>query len=171
MYSQCSHSNNNPFNMTHLREIFRKESFLSLIIFAALLAALLIQQPYLKLNVQVIVIAYSAVMAAAYRAELRRLAKLLFGIVLGYGSMLFGVIVYMQLPNEEVERSASNRTPPPQRFDVALFGPLLGLFVLALVFIYYYRFRKGDDTLPEKYFSYALLIGLCAISGISLFLK
>lgn len=169
MYSQCSHYNNNPFNMTHPHEIFRKERFLSLIIFAALLAALLIQQPYLKLNVQVIVIAYSAVMAAAYRAELRRLAKLLFGIVLGYGSMLFGVIVYMQLPNEEVERSASNRTP--QRFDVALFGPLLGLFVLALVFIYYYRFRKGDDTLPEKYFSYALLIGLCAISGISLFLK
>ncbi len=53
---------------------------------------------------------------------------------------------------------------PPQRFDLIMVAPFIGLLFFMVSFIYYYRLKEKDVTMIERKFSYILfftqLIGL-----------
>ena len=124
------------------------------------MTSFVVQQLYFNIHGQLIILLAVIIMTISYHYNWVDLAKALLGVTISYGSFIFGYIVYMALPNESVDRAKLNNEPPPQRFDIFIFGTVLGLFFLFLTLLYYYRLRESKNTKLEKYFSYSLLISV-----------
>lgn len=144
-----------------------RQNILTIIILLAVLTALIFEQPHLDTNFSLIAILIASILAISYKYEILGFAKILFSIIIIYGSFVFGFIFYMLLPNESVEQSIINHESPPQRFDLFIFGTFLGIFSSFLTILYYFILKKIESTILEKYFSYVLVIGLTMTTIIS----
>ncbi len=147
-----------------------RQNIWTIIILLAILASLILEQPYFHFHIRLVAMSIAIILATTYRYNWLDFAKVLFGIVITYGSFVFGFLIYMLLPNESVERSIANHEPPPQRFDIFIFGTLFGLFSALITLLHYYKFKETETTILEKYFSYTLVIGLTITTVISLFI-
>ncbi len=148
-----------------------RQNIWTVIILLAILTSLIIEQPYFHFHIRLVAIGIAIILATTYKYNWLDFAKAIFGIVITYGSFAFGFIIYMLLPNESVERSIINHEPPPQRFDIFIFGTLFGLFSALIALLHYYKFKETETTILEKYFSYVLVIGLTIITVISFFIN
>ena len=83
-------------------------------------------------------------------------AKAILGILIGFGSLTFGIFLYVVSTTGKTTDAIIRGEPPPQRFDWIIMGPVIGLLFLMVSLLYYYRFKTKDTTSIEKIFSYVL---------------
>ncbi len=96
-------------------------------------------------------------MTISYYKNWRDTAKAILGILIGFGSLSFGFVLYIILSRGTPDGAIARGEPPQQRFDFFMFGPVIGLLFLMVALLYFYRFKTKDTTDIEKYFSYLLL--------------
>ncbi len=96
-------------------------------------------------------------MTISYYKNWRNISKAILGILIGFGSLSFGFVLYVISSRRTTQDAIANGEPPPQRFDWFIFGPLIGLLFLIVALIYFYRFKTKDTTDIERRFSYFLL--------------
>lgn len=115
------------------------------------------------LYIQAMMLTLVGLMVISYNKNWRDLGKAILGILIGFGSISFGIVLYMILTSWTTKRAIENDEAPPQRFDAVIFGPLFGLLFLLLALLYFYRIKTEDTTNIERYFSY-LLFGAMTIA-------
>lgn len=106
---------------------------------------------------QLLMLTLVAIMTISYYKNWRDTSKAILGILIGFGSLSFGFVLYIFLSRGTTDDAIANGEPPPQRFDFFMFGPVIGLLFLMVALLYFYRFKTKDTTDIEKYFSYLLL--------------
>ena len=121
------------------------------------------------LGTSILIIAFT-IMALSYHKSWMDLANALIGIVISIGSIIFGVLVYFNLPNNPNENHAQNEFPT-MRLDFLLVAPIFALFALFLTLMYYYNFRDFKNKKLEKYFSFSLLISTIFIAIIEIIVQ
>jgi hypothetical protein len=112
------------------------------------------------LYTQAIMLTLVGVMVISYNKNWRDVGKVILGILIGFGSLSFGFVLYVISSRGTTQDAIAKGEPPPQRFDWFIFGPLIGLFFLLVALIYFYRLKTKDTTDIERYFSYFLLFAL-----------
>lgn len=110
-------------------------------------------------------------MAMCYYKNWLEVGKVLLGILIGFGSLVFGFIFYMFLTSGQAETAITRGESPPQRFDLIMIAPIFSLLFLIVSLLYFYRFKTKDTTNIEKCFS-IILTGLSVVAIVlSYFIK
>jgi hypothetical protein len=144
---------------------FHPDTLLTILFFALIGTSFIFLTLIPFIQSQLIILALVTAMAIGYYKNWRDIAKIILGILIGFGSLTFGFVLYV-IMSQDISHDAIKRgEPPPQRFDFVMIGPVFGLLFVMLALLFFFRFKTLDTTNIERPFSY-LLLGAVTIATI-----
>ena len=106
---------------------------------------------------QLILFTLSGLMAVGFYKNWLDLGKTILGLLIGFGSLTFGIVAYIILPHLSKDDGLRHEG---RGFEIVIVGGLIGILLLLFALLYYYKFKEKQTPRLEKYFSYILFIGV-----------